>query len=135
MEIGLVLLYCCAIICSAAIIIYLLDKYIIKSPPNVQKGVFIVRGSEANGNWIFVERIPEAGGFISFRDMTDQEFINKVVVIRNGNVCTNNHTSVEHQGSDNFEFDVARRKNRPWELFFSRNMLERNDVVQVIIYR
>lgn len=131
------LLLCCTLICGTALAVYMIEalNLISRGPRRV---IFVLTEGEGNDNYVFAQRLPEVGGFINIESMTDKEFFNKVSITWNGLVCANNPVSVESNNSEDFEFDVSRQIDKPWNLLFNTREeagCSEGDIVQVVVYR
>ncbi len=113
-------------------ITFMLGRSLSPKKSKIQRATFVLNKNEAAKNYVFTDRLPDAGERISLLGLSDEDFFNRVVVTWNGLVCTNNPVSV--QSNSECEFDVARSSARPWELLFSsEDRADEGDVIQVMV--
>jgi hypothetical protein len=94
-----------------------------------QKAVFILNETEALGGYVFTDRLPDFGGRISIKDLTDEEFFNRVTVV-GVVVYANNEKSVFDRAD--IDLDVARKRGELEKILFAEELAV-GDMIQVII--
>jgi hypothetical protein len=94
-----------------------------------RRAVYFFTDEEARENCINTKRIPDVGGPIDIKSMSDEEFFNRVVV-SSSIIYGNNPVSVSSR--DELDMDVGRKAGEPWKLIFVEEM-GIGDIIQIIV--
>ena len=94
-----------------------------------RRAVYFFTDEEARENCINTKRIPDVGGPIDIKSMSDEEFFNRVIV-SSSIIYGNNPVSVSSR--DELDMDVGRKAGEPWKLIFVEEM-GIGDIIQIIV--
>lgn len=96
---------------------------------STRRAIFMLNELEASSGYLSTDRLPDFGDKINIKEMTDEEFFNRVTIISSVVYC-NNPKSVDDR--EDIELDIARKKDELHKILFAEDM-GNGDLVQVII--